>query len=163
MRSSLLIGFLAALSAPAYSLQFRDAISQDVHGHSLYLLHDGAEVKIGHSCESDDKGWLFDTAGFADDEAVMSPLADPSATLLCEEGSNCRLDFGGYKKPYQITRVDDKKPIFTFTDIETCLYLSRTDDQHLALTSEMSDSVFFTLHKIKESVSVPLVLSRMIC
>lgn len=149
VQSYLLLGFLTALCQPAHGLVFRDMLKQDVGGESLYVLHDvddATSVRFGDQKIPGTRGWKFDTEGFNDDEAVITPL-DSDKTLICEEGSKCKLDLEGTKHPYVITRVSDR-PIFTFKDMVSNLYVSRTPDLYLELTEEPSDSIYFELEKL---------------
>lgn len=151
VRSYLLFGFLTALCQPAYGLVFSDKLKQVVGGETLYLLHDvedATSVKFGNQQNPGTQGWKFDTEGFADDEAIITPL-NSDKTLICEEGSICRLDLEGTKQPYVIARVSDELPIFTFQDKFSNLYVSRTPDLHLELTEDASNSIFFELEKIE--------------
>lgn len=158
VRSYLLLGFLTALCQPACGLVFRDKLKQVVRGEALYLLHDvedATTVRFSNQQNPGTKGWKFDTEGFNDDEAVITPL-DSSKTLLCEEGNQCRLDPAATKQPYVIARVDEKRPIFTFQDVDSKLYVSRTSDLYLELTAEVSDSSYFELEKLQEGKHVHL-------
>ncbi|KAJ5597703.1 hypothetical protein N7537_007787 [Penicillium hordei] len=151
VRSYLLLGFLTAVCQPAYGLVFRDKLKQVVGGENLYLLHDVEDttsVRFDNLQIPGTKGWKFDTEGFEDNEAVITPL-DSDKTLICEEGSNCRLDLEGTKQPYVIARVSER-PIFTLQDKLSQLYVSRTPDLYLELTEEISDSIYFELEKLNE-------------
>lgn len=149
MRSSILIGALAALSHTASGLVFHDKLKQVVNGQTLYVLHgtDGpTSVKFGASSASnlDAQGWKFDTEGFPDDEAVVTPL-DSDSSLVCEVGSPCSLDLEGAKNPFRLTRPDTSKPVFTIQDVASELYVCRSSGNELELVGE---KCWFTLEKI---------------
>lgn len=101
-------------------------------------------MKFGNPTNLESQVWKFDTEGFSPDEAIITPV-DSFMTLLCEEDSEYSLDPEGTKQPYLITRVDETRPIFTFQDTLMKLYVSRTYDLHLELTSVTSDSIYFEL------------------
>ncbi|KAF4771466.1 hypothetical protein N7455_007988 [Penicillium solitum] len=150
MRSYLLAGFLAALSCPTNGLVFKDKIKQTIDGSTLSLLHDvqdATSVQFGTAPDSSSESWEFNTEGFADDEAVITPV-DSSKTLICEQGSPCHLDPAGSRIPIRVVRVDEKNPIFTFQDISSSLYLSRTPDLYLELRDVQDESIYFTLEAI---------------
>ncbi|KAJ6014612.1 hypothetical protein N7540_009203 [Penicillium herquei] len=151
MQPSILIGFLAALSSSAHGLVFRDKISQVIDGQSLLLLHgilDTTAVSFGvDPLDLEKHGWKFNTEGYADDEAVITPVSS-SETLQCDAGSKCTLDSEGESHPFKVARVDQEKPIFTFQDPYSGLYISRSSDLQLELTETVSDSAHFTLEKI---------------
>ncbi|KNG83647.1 hypothetical protein ANOM_008483 [Aspergillus nomiae NRRL 13137] len=151
--SSLLVGLLAALCNPAHGLVFRDKIKQAVGGDTLYLHHDiedATSVRFSKTTDSATLGWKFDTEGFADDEAVITPL-DSSKTLVCELDKRCTLELDGLRQPYRLARVDQTQPIFTFQDIASGLYVSRTDDLGLELTGNAVDTIYFELEAIRDS------------
>lgn len=151
VRSCLLIGSFAALGHLAHGLRFNDRFRQDVGGEVLHLLHDSEDattVRFGNSPDLEKQGWTSNTEGFNDDEAVVTPL-NSNRTLQCEVGSKCTLDLEGFRKPYRITRVDEKDPIFTFQDIPSSLYLSRTPDLYLELSDVQDDSIYFFFEKIE--------------
>lgn len=150
MRSYLFAGLLAALSCPTNGLLFKDKIKQTIDGSTLSLLHDvqdATSVQFGTAPDSSSESWEFNTEGFADDEAVITPV-DSSKTLVCEQGSLCHLDPAGSRVPIRVVRVDEKNPIFTFQDISSSLYLSRTPDLHLELRDVQDESIYFTLEAI---------------
>ncbi|KAJ6018322.1 hypothetical protein N7451_001701 [Penicillium sp. IBT 35674x] len=152
-RSYLLFGLLAALCHSACGVVFNDKIKQDVGGVSLALLHDvgdSTSVKFGNPPDFDSQAWQFNTEGFSDDEAVITPL-NSSKTLVCEKGSKCRLDLEESKQAFRVTRADGKKSVFTFQDIHTSLYVSRTSGNFLELTDVGSDSIYFQLEAIRAS------------
>ena len=158
MRLYLLIGLMTALCQPAYGVVFRDKIKQVVGGDSLSLLRaveDATSVRFGNPPNLEEQVWKFDTEGFSPDEAVITPL-DSYKTLLCEEGSKCRLDPEGTKQPYLVTRVDETRPIFTFQDTLSMLYVSRTSDLYLELTSVTSDSIYFELEAVHGMLKIPV-------
>lgn len=99
--------------------------------------------------------WKFDTEGYSPDEAVITPLGSPY-TLLCEEGSNCILDPEGTKQPYLITRTDETRPIFTFQDMLSKLYVSRRSDMYMELTSVTSDAIYFELEAVHGMLQIPV-------
>ncbi|KAJ6084671.1 hypothetical protein N7486_011471 [Penicillium sp. IBT 16267x] len=151
-RSSLLIGVLAALCHPAFGIVFRDRIKQVVGGSSLLLLHDVGSptfVGFGNPPNSETQAWKFDTEGFSDDEAIITPV-NSSKTLVCEKGSKCRLDLESTKQAYRVTRVDGKNSVFTFQDTSSSLYVSRTSDLYLELTAVVSESIYFQLEAIRD-------------
>lgn len=155
VRSYVLLGFLTAVCQPAYGLVFRDRLKQVVEGQALYLLHDvegPTSVSFSDQQIPGTKGWKFDTEGFSDDEAVITPL-DSDHTLICEEGSKCTLDLDGRKQPYVIARVEGA--IFTFRDTFSDLYVSRTPDLDLELTPDISEASYFELEKL-QGKHVPL-------
>jgi hypothetical protein len=148
VRSYLLLGFLTALCQPAYGLVYRDKVKQDVGGETLYLLHDAEDatsVRFGNLQNPRTQGWKFDTEGRPDYEAVITPLHS-NKSLLCEEGSKCRLDHEGTQQSYVIARVSGLT--FTFQDKLSKLYVSRTSDLYLELTEEASYSSHFELEHI---------------
>lgn len=148
MRPYLLVVFLTTLCHSAYGLSFNDRITQVVGGNSLALLHDSEDstsVKFGNPPDSETQAWRFDTEGFSDDEAVITPL-NSSKALVCEQGSRCRLDLENSKQAYRVTRVDGS--FFTFQDTLSLLYVSRTPDLYLELTAVNSDSIYFQLEPI---------------
>lgn len=152
MRSSILIGALAALSHTASGLVFRDKLNQVVNGQTLYVLHGirgPTSVKFGVSTASnvDAQGWKFDTEGFPDDQAVITPLDDDSS-LVCEEGSICSLDPSGSQTPFRLARPDSSKPVFTIQDVASELYVCRSSRNYLELSDSLSDKCDFTLEKI---------------
>lgn len=152
LQLNLLIGSLAALGHLAHGLQFNDRIKQTVGGEDVRLLHDAdpenpTTVMFGNSPDPNTQGWTFNTEGFADDEAVISPLNSPS-TLACDEGNACYLDLEGARRPFRVTRVDEKNPIFTFQDIESSLYLHRTPELTLELSPVQDETIYMTLEKI---------------
>ncbi|CAI7648701.1 unnamed protein product [Penicillium glandicola] len=156
VRSYLLLGFLTALCQPACGAVFRDKLKQVVAGEALYVLHDVEDptsVRFGNERIPGTKGWKFDTEGFNDDEAVITPL-DSGKTLLCVQGEECRLDLEGTKQPYVIARVSDERPIFTIQDTVSNLYVSRTPDLYLELTRHISESIYFELEKLDEGIMV---------
>lgn len=148
VRSYVLLGFLTALCQPAYGLVFKDKLKQVVEGEAVYLLHDvgnPTSVRFGQEQIPGTRGWKFDTEGFNDDEAVITPL-DSDKTLTCQEGLPCTLDLGGTKQAYAIARVDGAT--FTFQDKLSNLYVSRAPDLSLELTDEVSDASYFELEKL---------------
>lgn len=150
-RPYLLLGLLAALCHQACGVVFNDRIKQDVDGVSLALLHDvgdSTSVKFGIPPDFDSQAWQFNTEGFSDDEAVITPL-NSSKTLVCEVGSECRLDLEESKQAYRVTRADGKGSVFTFQDISTSLYVSRISRESLGLTDANSDSIYFQLEAIR--------------
>jgi hypothetical protein len=149
MRPYLLVGLLAAICHPAYGLVFNDRIKQVVGDSSLPLLHDvenSTSVRFGTPPDADSQAWTFNTEGFSDDEAVITPL-NSSKTLVCEQGSRCTLDLKESKQAYRVTRVEGK--IFTFQDILSSLYVSRTSDLYLELTAVTSASIHFHLEHLE--------------
>lgn len=156
MRSYLLAGFLSALACPAYGVVFTDKIKQVVEGESLSLLHDKGEiVKMGKAPNLEAEVWTFDTEGFSPDETVIIPKGS-SDTLLCEADSKCYLDPEGTKQPYLVTRIDDHRPVFTFQDTLSKLYVSRSSDMSLELTSVVSDSIYFELEAVHGMLQIPV-------
>ncbi|KAJ5810750.1 uncharacterized protein N7503_002968 [Penicillium pulvis] len=150
-RPYLLLGLLAALCHQVCGVAFNDRIKQDVGGVSLALLHDVGDptsVKFGVPPDFDSQAWQFNTEGFNDDEAVITPL-NSSKTLVCEMDSKCRLDLGESKQAYRVTRANGKGALFTFQDLSTSLYVSRTSGQSLELTDVNSDSIYFQLEAIR--------------
>ncbi|PLB52336.1 hypothetical protein P170DRAFT_507149 [Aspergillus steynii IBT 23096] len=150
MRSYLLAGLFAALCTPTYGLVFHDRLTQEVDGSKLSVLHGvdaETSVKFGSRTDSQTAGWKFDTDGYSDDQAIITPLSS-SSTLACAVGSKCKLDLDGHPQVYRVTRVDQTNPIFTLQDVETSLYVSRSSDLNLELTEEQSDSTHFQLEKI---------------
>lgn len=148
-RFYILFGIVASLCHPTYGLVFNDKIKQEVGGDSLALLHDVGDsttVIMGNPPDFDSQAWQFNTEGFADDEAVITPL-NSSKTLVCEQGSKCKLDLEEPKHPYRVTRVEGKT--FTFQEISSSLYISRASDLSLELTAVKSDSVYFHLEHIE--------------
>lgn len=110
-----LFGFLAAVSHSAHGLVFNDRIQQDVGGTTLSLLHDVGDpisVKFGNSADLERSVWKLSTEGFDDDQVIITPLQDTSKTLVCEEGSKCRLDLDGSKQIYRLNRVDQINEIY---------------------------------------------------
>ncbi|KAJ5787324.1 hypothetical protein N7457_002314 [Penicillium paradoxum] len=151
--SYLLVGLLTALCHSAHGLEFIDKIQQNVEGNTLSLLHDvedATSVKFGTSPDSQTQGWKFNTEGFSDDDAVITP-SNSSKTLVCEKGSKCKLDLNGSKQPYRVVRVDEENPTFTFQDLSTSLYVSRTSDLYLELTDVVSESIYFHLAAIRDN------------
>lgn len=161
VQSYLLLGFLTALCQPAYGLVFRDRIKQDVGGQALYLLHNAngpASVSFSDQQIPGTKGWKFDTEGYPDDVAVITPL-ELERALICEVGSVCALDLGGKRQAYVIARVPDDRPIFTFQDTISELYVSRTIDNELELTENLSEKSYFELEKLQgKHVPLPSLL-----
>lgn len=150
MRSHLLAGLLAALSCSTNGLVFKDKIKQTINGSTLSLLHDtrdATSMQFGTAPNSNSESWEFNTEGFADDEAVITPVGS-SKSLVCEQGIPCYLDPAGPKIPIRVTRVDEENPIFTFQDIPSSLYLSRTPDLYLELRDVQDESIHFTLEAI---------------
>lgn len=157
-RPFLLLGLLAALCHQAFGVVFNDKIKQDVGGASLTLLHDVGDptsVKFGIPPDFDSQAWQFNTTGFSDDEAVITPL-NSSKTLVCERGSKCRLDLEESKQVYRVTRANGKGPVFTFQDISTSLYVSRTSCQSLELSDVNAEAIYFQLEAIRGKHS-PLI------
>ncbi|CAG8350088.1 unnamed protein product [Penicillium salamii] len=149
MRSYLLVGILTALSQSAHGLVFNDGIKSKVGGSLLPLLHDvedSTTVSFGESSDASVQVWKFDTEGLSDDDAVITP-SDSAKTLVCREGSYCSLDLDGERQAYRVIRVDEKDPIFTFQDLVTGLYVSRSADLHLELTDTQSEEIYFLLDK----------------
>jgi hypothetical protein len=149
---------MTALCQPAYGVVFRDKIKQVVGGNSLPLLHDvedATSVRFGNPPNLAAQIWKFDTEGFSPDEAVITP-SDSHKTLLCEEGSKCKLDPEGTKQPYLVTRVNETRPIFTFQDTLSKLYVSRTSDLYLELTSLTSDPIYFELEAVHGMLKIPV-------
>ena len=122
----------------------------------MYLLHDFTDpVSVSFSDEQipGTKGWKFDTEGRPDDQAVITPLNSAKA-LICEEGSICALSSDGKQQAYVIARIPGDRPIFTFQDTLSTLYVSRTGDE-LQLTENISEASYFELEKV-EGKHVPL-------
>jgi hypothetical protein len=165
MQSYFLFGFLATLCHQASGLEFIDKIRANVNGEALYLLHDvesPTSVKFGNSPNSNSYGWKFNTAGFSDDDAVITP-SDSDKTLICEEDSPCTLNLDGPKQPYRVVRISSD-PIYTFQDLATGLYVSRTPELGLELSPDSSsDNAKFILEhflgKIPRVVSYTCVLT----
>ncbi|CAG7972489.1 unnamed protein product [Penicillium salamii] len=150
VRSYLLVGILAALSQSAHGAVFNDGIKSKVGDKLLPLLHDAEDpttVSFAESSSAGEQLWKFDTEGQASpDDAVITP-SDSAKTLICREGSHCILDEQQERQVYRVIRVEEKDPIFTFQDLETGLYVSRSDDLHLVLTETKSEKIYFLLDK----------------
>ncbi|RJE22877.1 hypothetical protein PHISCL_04773 [Aspergillus sclerotialis] len=152
MRSHLLFGFLAAFSYSVHGFQYAYRIKQDVGGTTLALQHgvgDPASVRFDKSTHISTSGWNFDTEGLADGktirEAVITPLSDTSKTLVCHQGSKCRLDPEGLKQPFRVTQVFPQQPYFIIEDIVSGAYVTRASDLSLELSHDTSDGRFFNL------------------
>lgn len=150
VRSSVLIGSLAALGQMAHGLVFTDKFRQDVKGVSLYLQYDVEGPKAlrwGTESDLDITGWKANTEGFPDDQAVVTPVFSEDRTLQCQVGERCELDLSGTRKPFRITRIDEVKPLFTIQDIATSYFLSRTPDLYLELSPVKDDAAIFWFEK----------------
>lgn len=159
VRSSVLIGSLAALGQMAHGLVFTDRFRQDIKGVSLYLEYDVEGPKTlrwGTDNELEITGWKANTEGFPDDQAVVTPIFDEDRTLHCQVGEHCELDLSGARKPLRITRIDEVKPLFTIQDIATSYFLSRTPDLYLGLSPFKDDAAIFWFEKFHiEGTNVP--------
>ncbi|CAG8226000.1 unnamed protein product [Penicillium salamii] len=149
VRSYLLVGILAALSQSAHCLEFNDGVKSKVGDSLLPLLHDvedATTVRFGESSDASKQVWKFNTEGLNDDEAVITP-SDSSKALICRQGSSCSLDLDGEKQAYRVVRVEEENPIFTFQDLATGLFVSRSPDLYLELTEDQSENMYFLLDK----------------
>ncbi|CAG8931094.1 unnamed protein product [Penicillium salamii] len=150
VRSYLLVGILAALSQSAHGAVFNDGIKSKVGDSLLPLLHDvedATTVSFGESSDASVQVWKFDTEGQATpDDAIITP-SNSAKALVCREGSYCSLSLEGERQPYRVIRVEKEDPIFTFQDLATGLYVSRSDDLHLELTETQSEKIYFLLDK----------------
>lgn len=149
MRLSLLAGALAALSHTAHGLVFNDKIKQAIDENTLTLLHDVSDetsVGFGIPTDPDTEAWRFNTTGYPDDEAVIT-AGESNRTLLCSEGRTCKLDPEATQVTYRVVRKDENSP-FTFQEVASGLYVSRTPDLALELTPSLSDSNYFILEGI---------------
>lgn len=150
MRLSLLIGALAVLSRPAHGLVFHDKIRQKIGNCTFSLIHDVRDettVGFGFPTDPDTEAWTFNTTGYSDDVAVITP-GDSNRTLVCSEGRTCKLDPEGTQVAYRVVRENSTAP-FTFQETLSGLFVSRTPDLSLELTpSSSDDSIFFTLEAI---------------
>ncbi|OJI96676.1 hypothetical protein ASPVEDRAFT_250038 [Aspergillus versicolor CBS 583.65] len=150
MRLSLLAGALAALSHTAHGLVFVDKIKQTIGECTFTLLHDVRDettVGFGLPTDPETEAWTFNTTGYPDDVAVIT-AGDSNRTLLCSEGRTCKLDPEGTQVTYRVVRENNTAP-FTFQEVASGLFVSRTPDLGLELTPSTSDrSIFFTLEGI---------------
>ncbi|KAF9891664.1 hypothetical protein FE257_003676 [Aspergillus nanangensis] len=94
--------------------------------------------------------WRFDTYVFNDNEAVITPT-NSAKTLICQQGSRCRLDLEQWKQPYRLIKVDDSQSTFMLQEIPTGLFLTRTSDGYLEL-NEVSDEAHFEFERIQDVV-----------
>ncbi|CAI7587250.1 unnamed protein product [Penicillium pancosmium] len=147
------IGVLAALSSSANGLVFRDRLTQDFEGRTVNLVHgiqEDADVRFDiNAYDQRYNAWEFNTEGHPDTDAVIRPINSP-ATLVCKEGSICRLDLDGAEEQvYRVERISGI--VFSFQDTASSLYVSRAWDLRLELTPELTEAGHFTLHHISDS------------